>query len=34
MVRVEGALVVCAGTEDVGVFARTLKDLRSSVLAS
>lgn len=33
VVRVEGALVVCAGTEDYGVFARTLKDLRSSMLA-
>jgi len=33
VVRVEGALVVCAGTEDYGVFARALKDLRSSVLA-
>jgi len=33
VVRVEGALVVCAGTEDYGVFARTLKDLRRSVLA-
>ena len=34
VVRVEGALVVCAGTEDYGVFARTLKDLRATVLAS
>ena len=33
VVRVEGALVVCAGTDDYRVFARTLKDLRSSVLA-
>lgn len=33
VVRVEGALVVCAGTEDYGVFARTLKGLRSTVLA-
>ena len=33
VVRVEGALVVCAGTEDYGVFARTLKELRSSVRA-
>lgn len=33
VIRVEGALVVCAGTDDYGVFARTLKDLRSSVLA-
>jgi hypothetical protein len=29
---VEGALVVCAGTDDYGVFARTIKDLRASVL--
>jgi AcrR family transcriptional regulator len=33
VVRVEGALVVSAGTGDHGVFARTLRDLRSSVLA-
>lgn len=33
VVRVEGALVVCAGTGDYGVFARTLTDLRRSVLA-
>jgi len=33
VVRVEGALVVCAGTDDYGVFARTIKDLRASVLA-
>ena len=32
VVRVEGALVVCAGTQDYGVFARTLKDLRRWVL--
>jgi hypothetical protein len=32
VVRVEGALVVCAGTDDYGVFARTIKDLRASVL--
>ena len=32
VVRVEGALVLCAGTQDYGVFARTLKDLRRSVL--
>lgn len=32
VVRVQGALVVCAGTGDSGVFARTLKDLRSSLL--
>ena len=33
VVRIEGALIVCAGTGDTGVFARTIKDLRSSVLA-
>jgi len=33
LVRVEGALVMCAGTGDYGVFARTLKDLRRSALA-
>lgn len=33
VVRVEGALVVVAGTGDRGVFARTLKDLRASLLA-
>jgi TetR/AcrR family transcriptional repressor of lmrAB and yxaGH operons len=33
VVRIEGALVVCAGTGDTGVFARTLRDLRDSVLA-
>ena len=34
VVRVEGALIVCAGTNDYAVFARTIKDLRSSVLAA
>jgi AcrR family transcriptional regulator len=33
VVRIEGALVVCAGTGDVGVFARAIRDLRESVLA-
>lgn len=33
VVRIEGALVVCAGQDDVGVFARTIKELRTSVLA-
>jgi TetR/AcrR family transcriptional repressor of lmrAB and yxaGH operons len=33
IVRVEGALVVCAGTDDYGVFARTMADLRATVLA-
>lgn len=33
VVRVEGALIVCAGTDDYGVFARTIADLRASVLA-
>jgi TetR/AcrR family transcriptional repressor of lmrAB and yxaGH operons len=32
VVRIEGALIVCAGTGDSAVFARTLKDLRSSLL--
>ena len=32
VVRIEGALIVCAGTGDYAVFARTLKDLRSSLL--
>jgi TetR/AcrR family transcriptional repressor of lmrAB and yxaGH operons len=34
VVRIEGALVVCAGTDDTAVFARTVRDLRESVLAS
>lgn len=33
VVRIEGALIVCAGTGDIGVFARTIKDLRASTLA-
>jgi AcrR family transcriptional regulator len=33
VVRIEGALVVCAGTGDTGVFARAIRDLRESVLA-
>jgi TetR/AcrR family transcriptional regulator, lmrAB and yxaGH operons repressor len=33
VVRVEGALIVSAGTNDYGVFARTIKDLRGSILA-
>jgi AcrR family transcriptional regulator len=32
VVRVEGALVVCAGTGDTSVFARTIRDLRDSFL--
>jgi AcrR family transcriptional regulator len=32
VVRVEGALVVCAGTGDCGVFERTLRNLRTSLL--
>lgn len=32
VVRIEGALIVCAGTGDYGVFARTIEDLRASVL--
>jgi AcrR family transcriptional regulator len=33
VVRIEGALVVVAGTGDVSVFARTIRDLRDRVLA-
>jgi TetR/AcrR family transcriptional repressor of lmrAB and yxaGH operons len=33
VVRIEGALVVCAGTGDTSVFARTVRDLRDSALA-
>lgn len=33
VVRIEGALIVCAGTDDYGVFERTIRDLRASVLA-
>jgi TetR/AcrR family transcriptional repressor of lmrAB and yxaGH operons len=33
VVRIEGALVLSAGTNDYGIFARTIKDLRASVLA-
>jgi AcrR family transcriptional regulator len=33
VVRIEGALVVCAGTGDIGVFARAIRELRESVLA-
>ena len=33
VVRIEGALVVCAGTGDTTVFARAIRDLRASVLA-
>jgi len=32
VVRIEGALIVCAGTGDCGVFARTIRDLRSALL--
>ena len=34
VVRVEGALVVCAGTCDLTIFGRTLDDLRRSLLAA
>jgi AcrR family transcriptional regulator len=34
VVRIEGALVVCAGTGDTSVFARVIRDLRASVLAA
>jgi AcrR family transcriptional regulator len=33
VVRVEGALVVCAGTGDLQVFDRTIRSLRRSLLA-
>jgi AcrR family transcriptional regulator len=33
VVRIEGALVLTAGTDDTSVFARTVRDLRESVLA-
>ena len=33
VVRIEGALVLCAGTGNTSVFARTIRDLRESVLA-
>src|SRR5262249_11904228 len=33
VVRIAGALVVCAGTGDTSVFARTVRDLRETVLA-
>jgi hypothetical protein len=33
VVRIEGALVVCAGTGDTSVFVRTIRDLRETVLA-
>jgi AcrR family transcriptional regulator len=32
VVRIEGALVVCAGTGNTGVFARAIRDLRENVL--
>lgn len=32
VVRIEGALVVCAGTNDPGLFERTLKELQTSLL--
>ena len=33
VVRIEDALVVCAGTSNTSVFARAIRDLRGSVLA-
>jgi hypothetical protein len=33
VVRIEGALVMCAGTGDTSVFARAIRDLRENVLA-
>lgn len=32
VVRIEGALIVAAGTDDYSVFARTIRDLRTSLL--
>ncbi len=34
VVRIEGALVVVAGTNDAGVFARALADIKSTFLAA
>lgn len=34
VVRIEGALVVCAATGDTGVFDRTLEDLRRTLLST
>ena len=31
--RIEGALILCASTDDTTVFARTIRDLRETVLA-
>jgi AcrR family transcriptional regulator len=33
VVRIEGALIVCAGTGDTKIFTRTIDDLRSSLFA-
>ena len=33
VVRIQGALVVCAGTADLAPFARTIRELRTSLLA-
>lgn|SRR5215813_2795984 len=33
VIRIEGALVLCAGTGNTDVFARTIRDLRETVLA-
>lgn len=32
-IRIEGALIVCAGTGDCGVFERTICSLKRSLLA-
>jgi AcrR family transcriptional regulator len=34
VIRIEGALVVCAGTGDLKVFQRTVRDLRRSLLST
>jgi hypothetical protein len=33
VVRIEGALVVCAGTGDNSIFVRAIRDLRDTLLA-
>ena len=33
VIRIQGALVVCAGTDDLGAFSRTIRELRTSLLA-
>lgn len=33
VLRIEGALILCAATDDISIFARTIRELRHSVLA-